>query len=529
MRSRMFLLWPLFVLLTLSVGYFSCNKTGQREVRPRPGMVMDSTAESEALIQSAKWFFDRNVDLSDDSVGNGARYLPDPRTVLRKIPEWSEARVRQFSFGKGVVLPVGFEEHLSAWRNGRPLVFSATQITWLLMYRDTAGQWHIEVITRIPEEGSDSSSSSVSGVSSGSGSSSISGVSSVSGVSGKFGLFGGFQGEIRIEDWNGHFLKGYLYRGDSALFLGSSATYKKVDPMLVDPEGPSLHCTETDWYACGSVGDGPVTCTYEYTTSECSVSVGSSAGSSAPGSPTSGDYAGVGGSASGASGLASIISDDTSISNHPFVDCVYAHLMSKQLTNGLQSILSSFTGNTQYNVNFTVVPNLGEDGMCSYQGNGNFLISINGDDADDSSYSRIYLASTFIHEAFHAKLRQKALAVFGQAAINQWPKPIDDMDLSELANYFEAESKAQNIWESVEHDWMVDNIDALATSLEEFVQTYYSATYASVGSNIQAYEALMYMGLQGSTLYQEQVVATGLDTSFTEYRRLLNEGGKCQD
>lgn len=520
MKSRMFLLWPLFVLLTLSVGYFSCNKTGQREVRPLAGSADSATASAvadEALIQEAKNYLERDAEKQDDSVGNKARYLPDPRTVLQKTPLWDRAEVRLFSVGKVVLVPVNVSEALNAWRNGRPLTVSISQITWLLMYRDSAKQWHREVITRIPEERSDSSSSSSSGA------------SSVSGASVRSGLFGCFQGEIRVEDWYGHFLKGYLYRGDSALYLGSSTTYKKVDPMLVNPDGPSLHCTETDWYACGSVGDGPVTCTYEYTTSECSVSSSSSAGGAAPGSPSAGDYAGIGGAAAGASGLASIISDDTSISNHPFVDCVYAHLMSKQLTNGLQSILSSFTGNTQYNVNFTVVPNLGEDGMCSYQGNGNFLISINGDDADDSSYSRIYLASTFIHEAFHAKLRQKALAVFGQAAINQWPKPIDDMDLSELANYFEAECKAQNIWESVEHDWMVDNIDALATSLQEFVQTYYSATYASVGSNIQAYEALMYMGLQGSTLYQEQVVATGLDSTFTEYRRLLNEGGKCQD
>jgi hypothetical protein len=203
--------------------------------------------------------------------------------------------------------------------------------------------------------------------------------------------------------------------------------------------------------------------------------------------------------------------------------------MSKQLTNGLQSILSSFTGNTQYNVNFSVVPNLGVDGMCSYQGNGIFLISINGNDADDSSYSRIYLASTFIHEAFHAKLRQKALAVFGEAAISKWSKPIDDMDLSELANYFEAESKATNIWESVEHDWMLDNISTLAMSLEEFVQTYYTATYASVGSNISAYEALMYMGLQSSTFYQEEVVNAGLEPTFTAFRGFLNEGGKCQN
>lgn len=88
------------------------------------------------------------------------------------------------------------------------------------------------------------------------------------------------------------------------------------------------------------------------------------------------------------------------------------------------------------------------DGLCSYKGNNTFLMTINGSDANDSCYSRIYLASIMIHEAFHAKLRQKALETFGEATIAQWPKPIDDMTLSELASYFEADSKADNIWEA---------------------------------------------------------------------------------
>jgi hypothetical protein len=43
------------------------------------------------------------------------------------------------------------------------------------------------------------------------------------------------------------------------------------------------------------------------------------------------------------------------------------------------------------------------------------------------------------------------------------------------------------------------------------------------------YEALMYMGLEGSVFYQEEVVEKGLDSQYTTYRGLLNEGGKCQD
>ena len=120
------------------------------------------------------------------------------------------------------------------------------------------------------------------------------------------------------------------------------------------------------------------------------------------------------------------------------------------------------------------------------------------------------MISNQIHEAFHAKLRQKALATFGSTVISTWPKPIDDMDLSELANCFEAESKQENIWESVTHDWMIENINLLGATLQQYVQAFHHATYAQVGSDPAVYQNLMFMGLQNSVLFQEQIVAADL-------------------
>ena len=113
--------------------------------------------------------------------------------------------------------------------------------------------------------------------------------------------------------------------------------------------------------------------------------------------------------------------------------------------------------------------------------------------------------------------------------ISTWPKPIDDMDLSERAIFFEAESKQENIWESVTHDWMVENINLLGASLQQYVQTFYHATYAAVGSDPAVYQNLMYMGLQNCTLFQEQIVAAGLLPTVTAAWGKLNEGGKCND
>jgi|GEM_PF-6633644 len=70
-----------------------------------------------------------------------------------------------------------------------------------------------------------------------------------------------------------------------------------------------------------------------------------------------------------------------------------------RLSNGPRSILSALADNQVHNVTFTVAPLDTGDGLTTYQGGDNFLVQINASEADDPTYSRIYLASTFIHEA----------------------------------------------------------------------------------------------------------------------------------
>lgn len=541
MKKRWVFLWPVFALPLFLVTYMSCNKTAPsgRAVPPDP---------DAALIREAISYFWSDYDPDTLSYTWPAR---------NSQPLWNKAYVGSFSFGKGIVVPIVTHTRLSVSVGSRGLFLNAGEVTWLLMYKDNLGQWHIERITRLPDTPAP------------------------------------FTGKVRVEDWQGHFLRGFLYTPDRILALTTSRTYRRVThrgeavteeaeeppaeaptptgvanmgdpggpssapsaPALVEPSPtaaptparpapvtpsfiaptapkPAQTCTETDWYACSTIGDGPTQCDYAYTTEECTSSGHEPV--SPPGSPTASDYTLVGlpdggGASTSSAAVFQSIKPDTSITNHPIVECVYVHLMNPNLNHDLKSILASFDDNQVYNITFALSSNMEGDGMCTYLGNNSFLVNLNAAEATDSSYSRIYLASTFIHEAFHAKLRQKAIETFGEIAISQWPKAIDDMTLAELASYFEAESRSQNVWESVEHDWMVANISDLATSLEQFVQTYYKATYAAVGSDLAPYEAPMYMGLEGSTLYQEDVVGKGLEGTFTNYRGLLNEGGKCQN
>jgi hypothetical protein len=74
----------------------------------------------------------------------------------------------------------------------------------------------------------------------------------------------------------------------------------------------------------------------------------------------------------------------------------------------------------------------------------------------------------------------------------------------------ECKKPVPTTWESVEHDWMVNNIDQLDAALQQYVKTFYHATYDGVDSDLASYADLMYMGLQNCTIYQEDVTSEGL-------------------
>ena len=484
----------IFVVLALLVviallAFYSCNKAP---------VSVPVTDPDQQLINAARSFMQQNEPTAPPMTDS----LPYTPTGLHKTPRWGLARIQYFSFGRAVVVPITIAEPIGIKVGPNQVPVSASSITWLLLYQDAAKQWHPEVITRLPNDTAD----------------------------------GPFRGIVRVEDWQGHFMKAFQYLDDTTLSLAASSIIQRPAVQQGYTKAPStyaaleMECVTTDWYACYSYDGVFAGCDYAYSTEECSTAGGGGGGGSV-GAPSGSDYSNVGGggSAGSAGAATSDVTANTTITSNPNVLCVWQHLMSAQLTNGLRTILSAFADNQVYNVTFVLSPSVEGDGATSYQGNNNFLVQINASEANDPSYSRIYLASTFIHEAFHAKLRQKALAIFGSTVIASWGTPIDDMDLSELANYFEQESKAENIWESVTHDWMVQNIDQLGASLQQYVQTWYHATYAAIGSNPTVYQDLMYMGLQNSTMFQEDVVSKGLLPSVTASWGKLNEGGKCND
>ncbi len=195
---------------------------------------------------------------------------------------------------------------------------------------------------------------------------------------------------------------------------------------------------------------------------------------------------------------------DTSIMNNINIKCVYENLTATVL----KDILVGFSNSDVYNLRFTLDPNMpmNKEGMTTKIAANDFLISINPN-LIDNSYSKIWTASLFIHEAFHAQLFLKSQQMFGNQDLAKWPTPINEMDLNELMNYFEQNSKSNNIWESVNHDWMVNNLDIMSQKLQNYVSIYFPAISSEINSmnlGLVPYQSLMYKGLEKSILFKEK-------------------------
>jgi hypothetical protein len=201
------------------------------------------------------------------------------------------------------------------------------------------------------------------------------------------------------------------------------------------------------------------------------------------------------------------IKPDVSITGDPKINCVYEKLMRDDMKNGLKQILTAFDNNTTYDVTFKVGPlPPGASGKTSYLGNNKFEITLSSSEASDAGYSRIWLAKTMIHEAFHAKLRQKALALLGDVEVAKWPTNINDMTLKELSDYFYKSCYEKGVWNSVGHDWMVNNLDLMVASLKEFVNTNYTTTSNTIGNDMNPYITLCLLGLEESPFFKDEMI-----------------------
>ncbi len=223
------------------------------------------------------------------------------------------------------------------------------------------------------------------------------------------------------------------------------------------------------------------------------------------------------------------IRPDTGVINNSNVNCIYQALMNDSLQNGLRNILSGFS-NSGATITFILYDfGPGDDTTKGATGNNgnNYYCKISRYFASDPNYSRIRLAKTFIHEAFHAQLRQKAIELFGSTEVSSWPVNISNGTLAELSYYFYNASLADNSWNSIGHQWMIEHIEACAQSLKEFVQRYYPDIYNMTGGDDKAFISLFYDGLEQVPCYAGDLANRGLTQQQVEALQAVFSSLNC--
>jgi hypothetical protein len=202
---------------------------------------------STTIIADARQYFESSV-LS--VLGSAVAPSQNPQAALPKTPIWGLAYTTKTALGDMIVVPVAVKSKYYVKKNSGNQSFSTGLFTSLVIYKDSSGSYHAELVTKIPDDSyiADLSSNKK------------------------------FTGTARIEDWQGNFIKGYHYtNGTSDKYYASSSIVHKNGQSGTTSTVEQL-CTITDEYACSSTDEGATwSCEYEFSTESC-VDVGGDGG-----------------------------------------------------------------------------------------------------------------------------------------------------------------------------------------------------------------------------------------------------------
>lgn len=221
----------------------------------KQAVVDSSLKSSDDFIQQAKSFFITNV--KNQTIDPSSLNL---RQSLEKTPDWKDAYTINLSVGKTVVVPLAYDHPLYVEGNGVRL--SIDDLSHLLIYKSSGGNYKAEVITTLPDNDFVNSKDATRA----------------------------FSGSVVAEDWQGHFLAGFHYDTSGVKAIVSnkspSAERNKIE----------ITCITTSWYTCVSMeGVNHVYCNYDGSETQCFSSSSPDYGGSGGSSPNSADYGIVGG------------------------------------------------------------------------------------------------------------------------------------------------------------------------------------------------------------------------------------------
>lgn len=126
----------LFSLLFLLVFINSCRKDSDTGPQIK-----------DPYIAEAKTFFDTQIaPLPDKAVDHTLRHSAD------KKPLWAKAYTKPISLGQAVVVPLEYSSKISTEVGKNRDKVALEDISYLMLYKDRQGEFHAEVVTRIPDD-----------------------------------------------------------------------------------------------------------------------------------------------------------------------------------------------------------------------------------------------------------------------------------------------------------------------------------------------------------------------------------------
>lgn len=182
------------------------------------------------LIANARHFFESTVLPVQASAGTLSQ---NPRAALPKTPIWGMAYTTKTAIGDMVVVPVAIKSNFYLKTNHGNQSFSAGLFTSLVVYKDSQGSYHAELVTKIPDD------SYVADLSAGK----------------------QFSGVARIEDWQGNFIKGYHYSNGVTDRYFNSSKITRANERTNTSGLLQEYCLVTDYYSCTcEVDNGATVC-----------------------------------------------------------------------------------------------------------------------------------------------------------------------------------------------------------------------------------------------------------------------------
>ena len=204
------------------------------------------------LISKAKNYFNKTLrpitSLDQSSL----------RTQTAKIPQWAKASLLKLSIGQAVLVPLNYSKKLYLKSSLANKLFEVSQLAQLLIYKDSIGNLHGEVITAFPDSNYLTHPSAR------------------------------FTGILLVEDWSGNRLKQYKYDGYGmamsypAGLSGNTVAIDKISPATV-----IAVCYEIEGYNYTEADPDDV---YSWSESAGCDFYAASDESTATGSPSGGDY-----------------------------------------------------------------------------------------------------------------------------------------------------------------------------------------------------------------------------------------------